>query len=334
MGLLTKKQLLVLQTPSQHLARSMSVQSVHEVYVDCLYSVPVTLVMRQLCDFHDATGLPWWAVVGCGSLILRGLLMFPAFVTSQKTIAKRTNVFLTMDRKYIPELRRQAHEMVRLHGWSEDKAKWQFHVSRSKLQNDLIIRENCAAVKIYAPWFLQLPFWITTSLAIRRMCIEWVSWDLETQDRRLEFSTEGLLWIQNLCAPDPTLILPMVAGLTFLLNVEVHRLAQPDIQRLPPNQWSKWVTRILRGWAVAVVPIASVVPSAVALYWAASGICGVAVNLALKSPKVRRAVRIPDTPGESATPYVNIASNVVATASELKRKILGRRRQQRRDGIS
>ena len=82
-----------------------------------------------------------------------------------------------------------------------------------------------------------------------------------------------------------------------------------------------------------MVPIASVVPSAVALYWAASGICGVAVNLALKSPKVRRAVRIPETPGESATPYANIASKVVATASELKRKILGRR-QKRRDGIS
>ena len=62
----------------------MSLQSAHEVYVDCLHSVPVTLAMRQLCDFHDSTGLPWWAVVGCGSLFLRGLLMFPAFVTSQK----------------------------------------------------------------------------------------------------------------------------------------------------------------------------------------------------------------------------------------------------------
>ena len=153
------------------------------------------------------------------------------------------------------------------------------------------------------------------------------------QDRRLEFSTEGLLWIQNLSAPDPTLILPVVVGLTFLFNVELHRLAQPDIQKLPPNRWNKWVTRFLRGWAVAVVPIASVVPSAVALYWAASGISGVAVNLALKSPKVRRAVRIPDTPGESATPYANIASNVVADASELKRKILGQRRR-RRDGLS
>ena len=139
----------------------------------------------------------------------------------------------------------------------------------------------------------------------------------------MEFSTEGLLWVPNLCVPDTTLILPMVVGLTFLFNCEVHRLAQSDSDRLSAEkaqkQRNKWLTRILRGLAITMIPIASVVPSAVALYWAISGFCGIAVNLALKSPKVRRAVRIPEALGHPATPYTNIATN-------LKNIILRRRR--------
>ena len=77
---------------------------------------------------------------------------------------------------------------------------------------------------------------------------------------------------------------------------------------------------VLRGLSIAMIPIASVVPSAIALYWTASGFCGAAVNLALKSPRVRRAVRIPKSLGESITPYSNIVKN-------LRSKILKSRRR-------
>ena len=123
------------------------------------------------------------------------------------------------------------------------------------------------------------------------------------------------------------MILPMVVGMTFLFNVEMHSLATADSDRLSPEEAAKhrnkWVTRVLRGLSVAMIPIASVVPSAIALYWASSGLCGAAVNLALKSPGVRRAVRIPLSLGESETPYSNIAIN-------LKNKIM--RRPWRGDG--
>ena len=135
-----------------------------------------------------------------------------------------------------------------------------------------------------------------------------------SQTRFTEFSTEGLLWIPNLCVPDSTLIIPVAVGLTFLFNCEVNSLAQSDSDRLSPEeaakQKNKWTTRFLRGLSIAMIPIASVVPSGVALYWTVSGLCGVAVNLALKSPNVRRAVRIPLSIGESETPYRNIATNL------------------------
>ena len=76
-------------------ARSMSLesaqQSFHVFYFGCLKSAPVTLVMEQLCAVHDATGLPWWAAIVMTTVTLRGLLMFPACVTSQK-------VFISLDK--------------------------------------------------------------------------------------------------------------------------------------------------------------------------------------------------------------------------------------------
>ena len=78
---------------SAPLARSLSLeaaqQSVQLFYFGCLKSVPVTFVMEQLCAFHDSTGLPWWAVVAMTTVTLRGLLVFPASVTSQKVLHLR-----------------------------------------------------------------------------------------------------------------------------------------------------------------------------------------------------------------------------------------------------
>ena len=70
------------------LARSLSLesamQSLQLFYFGCLKSAPVTLMMEQLCAVHDSTGLPWWAVILTVTVTLRGLLLFPACVTSQK----------------------------------------------------------------------------------------------------------------------------------------------------------------------------------------------------------------------------------------------------------
>lgn len=108
-----------------------------------------------------------------------------------------------------------------------------------------------------------------------------------------------------MCLPDSTFALPFLVGLAFLLNVEV------SAKGVSPTKFSqKVLMNLFRLLSVAMIPIASFVPSAVALYWAMSGISGLAVNLALMSPSLRRAVRIPPTPQESKTPYKDLADNV------------------------
>ena len=61
-----------------------------------------------------------------------------------------------------------------------------------------------------------------------------------------------------------------------------------------------------------MIPLASLAPSAVALYWASSGVTAIALNLTLLSPKVRNLVRIPQVEKDSSTPYVDII-NIIKT---------------------
>ena len=70
--------------PSRSLSLESAQQSFHLFYFGCLKSTPVTLMMEQLCAIHDSTGLPWWATIAATTFTLRGLLLFPACVTSQK----------------------------------------------------------------------------------------------------------------------------------------------------------------------------------------------------------------------------------------------------------
>jgi hypothetical protein len=58
--------------------------SLHAFYLGCMKSYPTTLVMEQLCAYHDTMDLHWWAVIATATVALRLLLMFPAHVTAQK----------------------------------------------------------------------------------------------------------------------------------------------------------------------------------------------------------------------------------------------------------
>ena len=70
------------------------------------------------------------------------------------------------------------------------------------------------------------------------------------------------------------------------------------------------IGNFFRLYSVLMIPLASLVPSAVALYWASSGLAGLAVTLALVSPKVRKLVRMPEVEKVKSTPYVDLANNI------------------------
>ncbi len=144
------------------------------------------------------------------------------------------------------------------------------------------------------------------------------------QIRYVQFATEGFLWIPDLCVPETTLILPLTVGLAHLVNLEVSmsRVANPT----PPTRMRRYMTNFLRLVAVAMVPISFLVPSAISLYWATSGVCGVLVTLTLMSPRVRALVKIPKMPGTPDAPYRALVENMTNRALSFTDRTLSRLR--------
>jgi len=183
-----------------------------------------------------------------------------------------------------------------------------------------VIRRNCAASKIYLPNFLQIPLWVTISVALRNLStgggfIKDQSALAEATTRQGQLSTEGFGWVTDLTLPDPIWIIPVTVGSLFLINNEIagakisrEVLTQGGQKPLPKRHML--LTNFLRCLALAMVPISAQVPTAVALYWTSSVTAGIVVNLVLLSPKFRRAVKIPVTREESSNPYRNVLTNM------------------------
>ena len=80
------------------------------------------------------------------------------------------------------------------------------------------------------------------------------------------------------------------------------------------------IGNFFRIYSIMMIPLASLVPSAVALYWATSGVTGIAINLLLLSPKLRNIVRIPQVEKEeSKTPYIDLSNNIKARWAKILR---------------
>ena len=122
----------------------------------------------------------------------------------------------------------------------------------------------------------------------------------------------GPLWCYNLSVPDPTLILPILVGVTFASTIFIssNKFKHGTVPQ-PVSKFSRGISIFLYSISMLMVPLASFQPSALALYWAVSGAMGVSINLLLMSPSFRRAVRIPRTPFETEKPYSLLKDNVL-----------------------
>ena len=89
-----------------------------------------------------------------------------------------------------------------------------------KVAKQLYAQEGCHPYKVaILPW-VQLPLWITLSLALRNMTGFFPG--LSPPDEVMaSLASEGALWFHNLILPDPYYILPFILAASNLLNIEV-----------------------------------------------------------------------------------------------------------------
>ncbi|CAB4067851.1 COX18 [Lepeophtheirus salmonis] len=299
---------------------SSILQSWERTYQEMSDSYVVSQTSSLIGDFHDVTGLPWWAVIAATGFTLRFITMFPAHLTAQKTAAKRALIMQEMEETIVPELTHSYAYRARKNNIHPELMRRELNVAIRNSFKELVIERNCSAAKIFIPYFLQIPIWMTMTMALRnQMTI--TSYTKESLLRFVEFKTEGCLWFSNLGIPDPIFVLPILIGSTLIINQEcssrLHR--SPEGQKLPlPIRSARMVGRIL---PFILVPLCCYTPSGLTLYWSVSGASGLLVNLILMQPQVRRLVKIPRISSEPTNPFKLIKNHFVQDIEIIKSKI-------------
>lgn len=201
-------------------ARDFSLQSWAQTLSQ---SRPVAYAQDLLEAAHSTSGLTWGSTIVLTSLALRVAVTLPLAVYQHHVLAR----FANLDREMAgiaQELKRETMQATRMFNLTEKQARLLYKRNLKRHLQRLVVRDNCHPMKSAIVVLFQLPMWISLSVALRNMAFMLPYQDMGAQVTYLELSVGGLLWFTNLTQPDPMHIIPLLVGLTNLMNVEVHVL--------------------------------------------------------------------------------------------------------------
>ncbi|KAG8221938.1 hypothetical protein J437_LFUL002497 [Ladona fulva] len=354
--------------------RCFSLQSIVDLqtnlFIYLSQSAPAFYAQKYFETIHDFTELPWWGTILCSTILVRGLIALPLAVYQNYILAKYQNLQVELV-DISKELRKEVAYASKKFNWSEKQAQLQYRHSLKRQWDKLIVRENCHPFKASLPIWFQLPMWIFLSISLRNMTYMLPYGDAAAEVLFSQLTVGGCLWFPNLIAADHTLILPITLGLLNLAIVELQTMTKIK----EPTKFQKYLTNFFRVLSIAMIPIAANVPTVsivaatifysspinnfirdlfiflqcMSFYWVTSSACGLAQNLLVLSPRLKRWAHIPETkplpmpnlgkssgsPDSSPSPAVNIglhmnlqnhpyrhiASEVQARIKSISRKI-------------
>uniref|UniRef100_A0A1A8B098 Cytochrome c oxidase assembly homolog 18 n=1 Tax=Nothobranchius furzeri TaxID=105023 RepID=A0A1A8B098_NOTFU len=176
-------------------------------------SAPVHLCENFLVGFQQASGLPWWLSIVMATASVRTTITLPLAAYQILIISK-----VELLQAEISELaKRLAYEVSvrsRERGWTDKQERVQFKRNLRRIVSQLYIRDNCHPFKASLLVWVQLPLWVSFSLALRNL-------SLNQSALQGELAAGGALWFHDLTVPDSTWILPVLLGITNLLIIEV-----------------------------------------------------------------------------------------------------------------
>lgn len=245
----------------------------------------IEAIQDFLNGIRDTIGLPWWACIALTTLTFR-LAVLPLNIALIRNSARLAVIRNELDSnaKLIQETEQEYVE--RVHGNKETVSQ----VSQEEITKDLENSRLDAAARIDAlfkkhkcnPLFniaspiLMAPLFLSVWTSVERICLH--------DPNAL---VEGLLWFPNLAVPDPTFLLPMLSGLTWLVTIEMGC-------DTPRTENMKLLRSGLRFLAAVMVPVTAAIPSGVFVYWITSNLFSMAQIIILQRfSSVRRMLRIP-----------------------------------------
>ncbi|CAG8316167.1 unnamed protein product [Penicillium nalgiovense] len=219
-----------------------------------------TSTMQWLIEHtHIWTGLPWWASIVAVGLLTRVAMLRPVLSASENaarmTVAK-------------PEADPLRHQMVAA---STEGKSQEAQIMRAKLKaiND---KHGIKAWKSMLP-MLQIPLGFGCFRVVRAMTALPVP----------ALATETAGWIKDLTVADPTYMLPMIAAGTLCLSL--RKGGESGAMPMMQTEAGKY---IVYGFPVMSFAFMSFMPSALQLYFVASGLFGLGQTYLINSEAFRK----------------------------------------------
>ncbi|CAD1813204.1 60Kd inner membrane family protein [Candida parapsilosis] len=254
---------------------------------------------------HEASGLPWWALIPITTFALRSVWTLPLAIIQRKRIQKQStlkpivsalNPILKMN---LAKRVQKAKGLQQLPDTDESVKAAQAPLANMsyeqilllttketrKRQKELFKKHNVQIWKNFILPTFQIPLWIMMSLTMRDLS-GWSSWD-NLHNKALDPSlyVEGCLWFQDLAVADPMHVFPLILGVISLCNVEwtfrtleLSRLTQRLKYR--PNLTDA-VANFSRMSIVFMMAISIHAPAALVLYWISSQFFSLIQNIVL-----------------------------------------------------
>ena len=160
---------------------------------------PPGLVQSALEFIHTNAHLPWWASIVAATVALR-LTLFPLAVRMQVNAAKIANIN--------PIAQEMHKRMLAYKNIGNRVAEAQEAAKLLAIYRDQGVHP---ITTLFVMPLVQIPIFISFFLAIKGMA----KLPLESM------KTGGMYWFTDLTIPDPTYVLPLIACLTFISNIEV-----------------------------------------------------------------------------------------------------------------
>ncbi|KAK7790291.1 hypothetical protein R5R35_003870 [Gryllus longicercus] len=225
---------------------------------------PVGIVENCMEFLHVDCGIPWWASIALGTLVVR-VLLFPVVIASQRNAAKMNN---NLPQMQVLQLRmteaRQTGNHIEAARYAQELMLFMKEKKLNPLKNMLVP-------------LAQAPIFISFFMALRGMA------NIPIPD----MVTGGLWWFTDLTMPDQYFLLPLLTSATLYVTIEVGT----DSARL--NSQNMHVMKyVLRALPICIFPFTVNFPGAVLCYWLSSNVISLIQVGLLRVPAVRELAKI------------------------------------------
>ncbi|KAJ1643746.1 hypothetical protein IWQ61_010493, partial [Dispira simplex] len=258
---------------------------------------PVELVQTGFVALHHgfdgwstlADGLPWWASIIAGTILLR-LTILPVAIYQQRAQGRQLSLWPIVQ-GWQTTLQHSLKSVGVQQGWEFSQYQKKLKQQLQRQVQELYHRHDCTPLfRFLLPW-VQIPLFITTSLAVRRLCglpIPFYKNSLLSMTSSVaELSHGGTLWFMDLVQPDPTFVLPVLIGAVHLGNIQLTTRSAPGVEIVRPKYYP-YLMHGFRGLALLITAVAAQMPAALCLYWLTSGLCSTLQHVLFHLPRVRQ----------------------------------------------